>query len=271
MKKFLKNLCPPLLYNLLKRVFAKPKRFQPIWNTLDYAPMKGFKIYFDPSGIWQKQMLNGTYDAFLFRELEKINLEGKTILDIGAHIGYHSFYFSKIVGPQGHVYAFEPHPKNIERFKMIVGANPDIQSHLNLIEAALSDNSGTVEFNLNEDVESGRSSGSFLETADTLWGKSAYIQRGFIKTAVKTLRLDDWFDSSRQKTKPDIIKIDVEGAEYSVLLGAKQILEKYHPLLLIEIHSPQNMLDVPLLLTTLGYKMRIINKEPDGRIFILAK
>lgn len=271
MKNFLKNLCPPFIYDALKKVFVKPRQFRPIWNTLNYVPLNGLKIYFDPSGPWQKQMMDGKYDSFLFDELKKMDLRGKTIFDIGAHIGYHSFYFSRLVGAQGRVYAFEPHPKNIERLKLILEANKELKGCLSLVEAAVSDRNGTEEFSLNQDVESGRSSGSFLGRADTLWDKSAYANRGFIKTTVKTVTVDSWIRSVTPNPRPDIIKIDVEGAEHQVLMGAKSLIEYSKPTLLMEIHSMQSMFDVAIMLTKLGYKQRIINKEADGRAFIMAK
>lgn len=271
MTKIFKQLAPPFLYNFIRSLLIRPTKYHPRWQTLDYKPLKGLKVYFDPTGPWQKQMMEGTYDAFLFKKIRDIDLVGKTVFDIGAHIGYHSFFFSRLVGPNGKVLAFEPHPRNIERFKLVVSANPDLRKNTTLIEAAASCKEGSEEFNLNDDIESGRSSGGFIADSDTLWEKQAYAQRGFFKKQVKTLRLDDLEKTTGKRLRPDLIKIDVEGAEYLVLMGGRELIKTFRPILLIEIHSMQNMFEVTRFLDDLAYKTDIINKEPDGRCFIISR
>jgi hypothetical protein len=80
-------------------------------------------------------------------------------------------------------------------------------------------------------------------------------------TEVPALRLDDYY--AQEKRLPDLIKMDVEGAEGSVLKGARQTIARGRPLLLVEIHawgSPesQQVLD---LLTELGYDASILESR----------
>ena len=70
---------------------------------------------------------------------------------------------------------------------------------------------------------------------------------------------------------PDILKIDVEGAEFLVLSGAKNILLNKKPTIFLEIHSMRNMFNVVSFLSALSYKLEILEEEPDGRVFIEAK
>ena len=111
MKQLIKNITPPIIYALLRKLLVKPKTFSPKWNTLIYKPLEGLQIFFDPTGPWQKTILNNTYDTFLFKRLNSEALQGKIIYDIGAHIGFHSLYFARLVGPKGKIYAFEPNQK----------------------------------------------------------------------------------------------------------------------------------------------------------------
>lgn len=268
-KKFSKNMIPPLLYEFIRQKI-KTKTFRPLWNELKHKPLNGIKLFFDPNGSWQKKMLNGSYDSFLFDRLKTMNLEGKIIFDIGAHIGYHSIYFSRLVGKNGKIFAFEPHPKNIERLRLILEKNKNELDNISVYDFAVSDKIGTEEFNLNEDIESGRSSGNFIGHADTFWDRSVYLEKGFNKTSVKTFSIDSLKDNLSIDKLPDIMKIDVEGAEYLVLLGAKQILKTKKPILFIEIHSILNMFNVASFLFSLEYNLTILRKESSGICFIEA-
>ncbi len=271
MKQFIKNITPPFVYNLLKRILVKPQIFSPKWNTLSYEPLKGIQMFFDPSGPWQKKILDSTYDDFLFEAVEKVEPAGKIIFDIGAHIGFHTIYFARLVGPSGKVYAFEPNPKNFERLKLIQDKNNDIKNIISPVQVAVSDVLGTEEFNTIDDIESGRSSGGFIDTADTIRERSAYETMGFKKTKVKTVPMDLFSEELGIKDSPDIIKIDVEGAESLVLLGARKTIVDKKPILFMEIHSMLNMINVVSFLSSISYDLKILKEESDGRCFIEAK
>lgn len=270
MKKFLKGITPPLIYAFLRKLLVKPKTFSPMWNTFTYKPLEGVQIFFDPTGPWQKTILNNTYDTFLFKRLETINLEGKVVYDIGAHIGFHSLYFARLVGPKGKVYAFEPNPKNIERLNLIREKNPDIKNIITVCDVAVSNVLGTEEFSMSEDIENGRSSGGFIDTADTIWERGAFTMRGFKEISVKTVPMDLFKQELSIQEAPDLIKIDVEGAESLVLLGAKNTLLSKKPVILMEVHSMLNMFNVVSTLSSLSYEMEILKEEADGRCFIEA-
>jgi FkbM family methyltransferase len=271
MKNFIKNITPPILYQWLRKLFLKPRIYTPRWNTLAYAPLKGIQMYFDPTGPWQSKIINNTYDSFLFKRISQLKMEGKIVYDIGAHIGFHSLYFARLVGPKGKVYAFEPNPKNIERLNLIREKNPDIKNIITVCDVAVSNVSGSETFSMSDEVESGRSSGSFIDTADTIWERSAFASRGFNEIQVKTVPMDLFKKELPIEDAPDVIKIDVEGAESLVLSGAKNTLLEKKPIIFLEVHSMQNMFDVVSFLTSLSYGLEIINKEQDGRCFIEAR
>ncbi|MBI3442695.1 MAG: FkbM family methyltransferase [Candidatus Sungbacteria bacterium] len=252
-------------------MLLKPKEFSPVWNTLAYAPMEGIRIFFDPAGPWQKKIIDNTYDSFLFERLHAENLQGKVIFDIGAHVGFHSLYFSRLVGPEGKVCAFEPNPKNVERLKLIRDANEDVKNIISIFDVAVSDFPGTEKFSMNEEVESGRSSGGFIDTADTIWPRQTFTQRGFTETNVRTVPIDLLKEELGIPEAPDIIKIDVEGAEHLVLSGAKHTLATKKPILFLEIHSMLNMFYVVSLLSSLSYELKILKQESDGRCFLEAR
>ena len=270
MKLLAKKIVPPFFYELVRQIINKPKDFHPVWNTLNYEPLKGVEMFFDPNGHWQRKMVDGTYDGFLFQNLKNMDIKGKIIFDVGSHIGYHSLYFGRLVGNNGKVYSFEPYQKNFDRFNLILEKNKNLLGNISTYEIAVSDKIGTEEFNLNEDIESGRSSGNFIGRADTFWNKEIYARKGFRKTSVKTLPIDLFKDKLKINDLPDIIKIDVEGAEYLVLLGVKNITRE-KPILFIEIHSMLNMYNVLTFLYSLSYKVEMLNTDPNGVCFIKAE
>lgn len=271
MKQFIKQITPPIIYKFLRKLLVKPKTFFPIWNTLKYKPLDGTQIFFDPSGQWQKTIINNTYDKFIFDRLSKMDLEGKIFFDIGAHIGFHSIYFAKLIGPNGKVYSFEPNPTNIERFKMILEKNSDIKNNIEIFNIAVSNNFGVEKFSMNKDIESGRSSGGFIDTADTIWEREAFKQRDFFEIEVKTVPIDLFKEKLGIQDYPDILKIDVEGAESLVLSGAKNTLLDKKPIIFLEIHSMKNALDVASFLSSISYELEILEDEKNGRIFVEAK
>jgi hypothetical protein len=72
------------------------------------------------------------------------------------------------------------------------------------------------------------------------------------------------------KVIPDILKVDIEGAEYDLLLGAIGTIRKYHPILYIEIHSEFCAIRCFEILSIEGYSVSILNEELDNRIMIKA-
>lgn len=272
MNKLLTQLTPPLLLKSARQLKAKllpaPKYAEPSINTIKGGILKDKKIFCLSEGFWQDEMINGTYDQFFFDYLKKLNLEGKTIFDIGAHIGYLSMGFSKLTGKSGQVYAFEPNPYNIERFKKHLEINPEIKN-IKIINCALSNKKGEEEFVFSPKIEKGASSGSFLNSAHTFWDKDVYEKKiGFKRMMVKTKTLDQLYESGEIKNKPDLLKIDIEGAEFLMLKGAKNTIAKYKPTILIEIHSIYNMLIIDKMMLEWNYKIELLKEEKDGRCFL---
>lgn len=140
------------------------------------------------------------------------NIRGKIFLDIGSHMGYYAWLLSKNFD---RVFAFEPNPTNYQmlantiRFGKLKNVKP--------VKTALSDREGTAT--LYYSPRSGNQS---------LLGREQ--QRGFL---VKTTTLD-----SLAGEPVDLVKIDVEGAEWMVVKGGEKVLNDGKiKRLLIEIHD----------------------------------
>jgi len=242
----------------------------PSWQVISGGPLKGVMLYVDPSGDWQQEMLSGNYDPFFINFVDKLDLKGKTVFDIGAHIGLHSLYFAERVGHAGHVVAFEPNPANVERIKMHTEKNRNIGLRISIVNKAVSNVSGMIDFVFSDFVDDGSSMGGFVDTADTFFEKGSYEEiRGFKRAVVETTTLDRIVQSNAYLA-PALLKIDVEGAEYLVLEGGTGLLEKYRPTLLIEIHSVLNMKNVSKILAKYNYAFEVLKEDRKSRCFIAA-
>jgi len=140
--------------------------------------------------------------------LKKEIKPGDTVVDVGAHIGYYTLLFSKLVGPSGKVFSFEPAPQNFS----ILEKNINFNSCKNviLINKAVGNQPGLAKIHLTP------STGDF-NFVDTKEDKQ--------ELELPIITLDGYF-SSRGNTQIDFIKMDIEGYEPRALSGMKNILLK---------------------------------------------
>jgi FkbM family methyltransferase len=146
--------------------------------------------------------------------------EGERVFDIGANIGLHTIWLSRLVGPRGLVFAFEPNPKLLRCLHQTVAG----LSNVRLFPFALSDATGKTEFYLPKD----HSLGSLAD-----W------TRGRVKEKAERLtceqRTVDELVQRQILTVPEFIKCDVEGAELKVFRGARETFNrKPAPIILFE-------------------------------------
>jgi len=244
------------------------------WVRIRDGPLRQHELLLAPESpaLWNREMLEGRYDSFLYDALAQsgVKIEAATIWDVGAHIGYHSLCFASLVGPSGRVAAFEPNPYNSDRFQQNLERNPDLAQRISLFQFALSDTDGEEMFRFSTEVDNGKSSGSHLQQAITPENAKAY--RSFAETHVRTFRADT-LKNECQAPAPSVMKIDVEGAEFSVLKGSSGLLSSEKPILFIEIHNISMMFNVQRFLYRFGYELSMFRTEHDSisRGFFLAR
>jgi FkbM family methyltransferase len=159
---------------------------------------------------------------------------GEAWLDVGAHYGYTSLALSRLVGPHGRVFAFEPVLSTaacLESTRLLndltqlavlpIGLTADQQ--LAMLTAPLV--RGMADYGL----ESGRASTILVAALDKIW------------------------ESLSPGTRIDGIKIDVQGMELDVLEGMRGVLSKWHPRLIIELHKGVDRNSLRTLLRLVGY------------------
>lgn len=149
---------------------------------------------------------------------------GMTVVDIGANIGYFTVHFSRLVGDQGVVHAFEPEPLNFAMLAENVQMNG--LSNVCVHHAALGRERGHANLHLS-DYNGGMHR---LYPSVCCSGPSV---------SVPVLRMDDVLAG----VKVDLIKIDIEGYEEPALLGAENCLRQNSSLKIISEYCPASMLE----------------------------
>lgn len=154
---------------------------------------------------------------------------GSVFLDVGAHIGYYSIKAAARVGKTGRVLAFEPNPETLRLLRDNVAANH--AANILVEPIACTDRERQLTLYASAGFNTCMSSLS-RENADITYKEAprAYSVRG---------RAIDDVVSDRKLTRVDAVKIDVEGAEVSVLRGAVETLQRFHPKLVVEIVPEQ--------------------------------
>ena len=241
------------------------KSFLPNKSVLCKGP--GFKIYVRPprtSSIGRSIYLKGIWERDMTKVVENKIKDGWHILDVGADIGYYSLLFALKCGSDGAVAAFEPDPE----------AWPYLNKNINMFKY-----SNIYPFNLALSNHSGKGMMKSGGRGQLYPDKKGYNNQ---TSTVKMVKFDTFWPKLSWE-KIDLIKIDVEGAELTVLEGMEKIIKKYHPHLLIEIHPRQlkeifnsSANEVYNFLTKLSYKLtpvdsKTLNIPKNGNITIWAE
>lgn len=179
----------------------------------------------------------GSYEYDKQQLFEATVKSGNVVFDLGAHVGFYTLLASVLVGETGRVFAFEPLPNNLNYLKQHLSLNSI--TNVQVIEAAVSDRTGVATFDIHDSSFQGH-----LSTTGQL--------------QVKTVSLDDWIAKGKIPS-PDYMKIDVEGAEMDVLVGARELLQRSHPKIALATHSDELRYDCCQFLKTLGYQLQPIN------------
>jgi len=200
--------------------------------------------------VEQHLYFQGTYEPVETYLFTRLCQPGMTVIDAGANIGVYSLLAAPLIAP-GQVHSFEPVPQTCARLRANLELNPGLKVRVN--QSALWSETAHLKLNATAPGNSGTFSAA-------LGGDGAVSAPG--------LRLDDYI-AATGVTRVDLIKMDVEGAEFRALQGMRKVLSRFHPLLLMEI-CPENgarfgdsMNDIwNLLVGEMGYQAWLIGHMP---------
>ena len=192
--------------------------------------------------------------------------EGDTVVDIGAHMGRYTITSSKSVGASGKVIAVEAHPYNFRILQHNLRLNK--LTNVSPLNWAVYSKKERLKLYL-PDEDLGYTMHHSLMTNYLTTKYSKEIERRYLEVEADTL---DNLLKSRGINRVDWIKIDVEGAEYEVLKGAKEILSaNNHISILVEVHGKDTYSPTIELLRSNNFNIEFEKTYDNGEKHVLAR
>lgn len=227
------------LRHLLKRILT------PVTLRVRGGPLKGLR-WSPASG---SRFVRGDYESYNVPAFLEAVSPGDIVYDVGAHVGYFTAIAALRVGAAGRVVAFEPRPVNLRLLRGHVKVNR--LDNVTVVGVGVGRETGSARFEEGTGSGTGKLSGSGALTVPVVH-LDGVVEEGY--------------------PAPDFIKIDVEGGELDVLEGARGLLERTRPRLLIGIHGPEMRRRCGELLDALGYEWETLREEdPAGNTDVLAR
>jgi FkbM family methyltransferase len=185
-------------------------------------------------------------------------LPGKVAYDVGANIGLVTLFLARCVGEKGLVIAFEPTPLNADRLMENVRLNK--LQHVRVYQKALGDTETVTTIVYTPDASG---IATLREDLAQRYRKQ-YVLHDF---QVEVVPLDTLVESESLPL-PDFLKIDIEGYEYPMLLGARQTIQRARPMIFVELHGntpegwKQNYEAVYKFLDGMNYRLFAADRMP---------
>jgi len=189
---------------------------------------EGFKMLVSPHDYASYQIFFlGCYDRWLTNFLKAHISEGSVCWDIGTERGWFTLLMANLVGPSGRVDAFEAFPPNFNKLQ-----NNVTQNNFHWVKAnnlAISDKKGTMYFvppsnDITHNI-------NYLQDCSGVGYLTDKPTASCIK--VSTISIDQYAELYPLE-RLDLIKIDIEGAEYAALVGAEKVVRRFRPKIVIE-------------------------------------
>jgi FkbM family methyltransferase len=183
----------------------------------------------------------GTSEPIVQDVLGQLLRPGQVVWDVGANVGFYTVIAAHAVGPTGQVVAFEPLPSNVDALRHNLALNGF--ARVTVVPCAAAAASGDLTLTLGD---------------EPTWAHTGGPADAPGAITVPALSLDD-AAQRHALADPDLVKIDVEGAECDVIAGMRGIIARHPPVILCEMHG-KNATFVAAL-TAHGYRMRALESD----------
>lgn len=200
----------------------------------------------------------GAFERDTLKTLEALVRSGATVLDVGANIGAHTLHLARLVGEKGRVIAFEPTDFAIAKLRANLHENPELEKRVDLHQAFLVAKAGAP-------IDAAVASSWPVD--GTAADDAQMGSRAMNVSGAKAMTLDSVIAASGD---PDVqlIKMDVDGHELDVLEGARGLLERRRPIIVMELapyvfHPPGKFDQMVGLLAGLKYVFRPLGSSRE--------
>jgi FkbM family methyltransferase len=235
------------IQELIRRYYIKASRYllgKKFMKVME-GPLKGYQWTTASS---YEYLLGNYEDTKTIATLSSWLKPGSVYYDLGANVGYYALLANRFI-TTGKIYAFEPMPLNRQVFEQHLQLNKEKITHNNivLLPFAISDKEKEVIFSNNKEQRDG----------NTYIDGSSIFKSSCETITVKCFSIDELLQ--QDFAPPSVIKIDVEGAEYDVLIGAMNTLKQHKPNILLathDCHLPGVKDKCVNLLKELGYELQ---------------
>jgi FkbM family methyltransferase len=201
------------LFNTLLGIFTFGKGIKRKISGFELRIPVGFHNYFEPD-----------YELNNINFINNYISPGMKVIDIGAHIGLLSVVIARKTGSNGKVYSFEPTPSTHALLKQTIAIN-GLEAVIQPQTQAVADKKGVTHFYVTDIAAHNSNS---LANNKRNYGNEHSIEVPLISV--------DEFVQEQAIDKIDFIKIDAEGAEFSVLKGLVQTIDRYKPKMILALH-----------------------------------
>jgi FkbM family methyltransferase len=212
--------------------------------------IQGSRMYLDmrDKGVSRELALMGIREALFTKTLQGALREGDCVVDIGANIGYYALMAARLVGPRGKVYAIEPVPHNMGLLEDSIRLNK--YGNIETFPLAMGESDGIAKLYLSDHPN---------------WSSFYRPRRVTGQIDIQINSVDSFLQGRRP---PDVIRMDVEGYEYEILMGMSELLASGRPLrLFIEFHPDiMGRSRAQAFLATLqehGFRLKKVILEPN--------
>lgn len=206
---------------------------------------------FEDVAITPSLWVRGQYEPTATRAFRALVAPGARIIDVGAHIGYYTLLGGRLAGPAGAVLAFEPNPlvRALLRLNIRLNELPNVEVR----GVAVADRPAAGDLH----VQAPATGAGSLSRSTVSCPRSAH--------PVEVTTLDEAWDAPVD-LGPTLVKVDVQGSEARVLAGARGLLGRYRPAVLVEFNPRQLTLSgsrpeaLTGMLTDLGYALLLVDE-----------
>jgi FkbM family methyltransferase len=209
----------------------------------------GIRYQLDLSQVIDIGIFVGGWEPQTMQILRNNVLPGQIVIEVGSNIGAHTLTLASLVGRNGKVYAFEPTDYAQAKLRRNLSINP------HLIERVEIRSNMVTNHDLATPIRDLRASWKL--------DINEYSPEQVVAPAISL----DAFVSELSLSTVDFIKIDVDGYDYKVLQGARALIERFRPQLLVELceyalnRQGDSVRDIFALLTALGYRATLENGD----------